>query len=62
MAADIQYGLNKEARLAAERKAAAVKDLSALRIQPDFPYTAQSFDPGFFGLGAAPSPADPPPE
>ena len=52
-----KYGLNKIARLAAERKASG-QDLSALRLQPDFPYNTQPFDPGFFDLFAAPAPAD----
>lgn len=52
-----KYGLNKIERLAAERRATQ-QDLSALRIQPDFPYNTQPFDPGFFGLFSAPSPSD----
>jgi hypothetical protein len=50
-------GLNKLERLAAERKAKQ-QDLSALLISPDFPYDTQPFDPGFFGLFSAPSPAE----
>lgn len=53
-----KYGLNKEARLRAER-AATKENISSLLIQPDFPYNTQPFDPGFFGVFASPSPADP---
>jgi hypothetical protein len=60
MSQEKKYGLNKIARLAAEREARKGEDLSALKLQPDWPYQAQSFDPFFFDLIAAPSPGDPP--
>lgn len=59
MASEQKYGLNKEARLAAER-AATGREVSAVLLQPDFPYNTQPFDPLFFGLNEAVSPADPP--
>jgi hypothetical protein len=59
MSADRKYGLNKLARLTAEREARQGEDLAALRLQPDWPYQTQSFDPTFFGVEASPSPADP---
>jgi hypothetical protein len=58
MPAEVKYGLNKLARLTAEREARQSEDLAALRLQPDWPYQAQSFDPEFFGVEASPSPAD----
>lgn len=39
------YGLNKLARLQAERKGPVVPSLN-----PEFPYDVEPFDPGFFGL------------
>lgn len=58
MSAEVKYGLNKLARLTAERAARQEEDLAALRLQPDWPYQVQSFDPAFFALEAAASPAD----
>lgn len=54
---DQQYGLNKLARLKAERESTQ-QDISALRIQPDWPYQTQAFDPAYFGLFEAPAPGD----
>jgi hypothetical protein len=58
MSAEVKYGLNKLARLIAEREERRGESLAALAIQPDWPYQTQSFDPGYFGLWDAPSPAD----
>lgn len=54
MSADNKYGLNKLARLIAERDERKGETLAALQLQPDWPYQAQSFDPLFFGVQDAP--------
>jgi hypothetical protein len=58
-APDKKYGLNKLARLIAERDGRKGEDLAALALQPDWPYQAQSFDPAFFGVETSPAPGDP---
>lgn len=42
------YGLNKDARLKAER-AAAIEENKVPPLDPDFPFQVQPFDPFFFG-------------
>ena len=48
-----KFGLNKVARLRAER-AAEGEVLAAVVLQPDWPYEQVGWDPGFFGVAVDP--------
>jgi hypothetical protein len=49
-ASEQTYGLNREAKIRAERKQRN-EEMIAVELQPDWPYKSQPFDPEFFGLG-----------